>query len=103
MNIRIVFTLDARAQLIELDAWWRQNRQAAASRVDDESTRLQTLMRANPEIGRIYQLRGYKHVRWLRLHATPYRLFYQHEPGSELITIVAFWSSAHPAGPPLPR
>ncbi|MCC6810661.1 MAG: type II toxin-antitoxin system RelE/ParE family toxin [Deltaproteobacteria bacterium] len=103
MSVRIVFAVEAKVQLLELDTWWRENRQAAASRVDDEVTRLVALLRKTPDIGAPYRRRGQKHVRWLHLNGTPYKLYYRHEPGADLVTIAAVWSGVRRFGPPLPR
>ncbi len=103
MTFRVEISPDANAQLDALNAWWRDNRPAAKNRVLEEMRRLETLLTSSAQIVTIYRRRGFKHVRWLRLRTTPYRLFYRYEPGTDLIAIVAIWSSAHKAGPPLPR
>ncbi|MCC6810670.1 MAG: type II toxin-antitoxin system RelE/ParE family toxin [Deltaproteobacteria bacterium] len=102
MTVRIVFVADAKAQLLALDTWWRENRQAAADRVDDEAARLVALLRKTPDLGAPYRRRGQKHVRSLHLNGTPYKLYYRHEPGSDLVTILAVWSAVRRFGPPLP-
>ena len=103
MNIRVEISTDANKQLDALDAWWRENRPAAENRVMEEMRRLEVLLATTPDIGTPYRKRGHKNIRWLRLHTTPYKLYYRHAPGTELVTVVAIWSSTRKAVPPMPR
>ena len=102
MTIRIDVEPDAREQLDELDVWWREHRPAAASVVTDELHRIVALLRENPEIGVPYTNGGSKNIRWLRLKKTPYKVYYHHEPGTNLVSIIYAWSGMRGDPPALP-
>ena len=103
MTLRIEIEPQATAQLDELDLWWREHRPASRTSVLDEFERALGVLREQPGVGAPYTRGGARNVRWLRLRGTPYRLFYLHEPGSEVLSVVAVWSSVRRAGPPLSR
>lgn len=103
MKIQIVLEPDAEVELDALDAWWREHRRAVASQVADEFSRALDVLRATPEIGRPYNRGGVRNIRWLLMRKTPYKLFYHYEPGSDVVTIVAAWSSARKRGPRLKK
>ena len=101
MSVRVETLPEADALIDELDSWWRKNRPAAASQVLDEVNRTIALLSERPEIGVPYKRRGVKNVRWVRLHKTPYKLYYHYEPGGEVVSVLSVWSGMRRKGPPL--
>jgi plasmid stabilization system protein ParE len=101
MTLRVEIEPTAELQLLDLDAWWRECRPAARSRVTDEYARLLAMLAERPEVGAPYRHKDVRNVRWLRMKGTPYLVYYHHESGSDLVTIVAVWSGMRGEGPPL--
>jgi len=101
MTIRFKIEPEAEAQFETLDSWWRNNREAATTQLADELTRIKLMLAAQPEIGKLSKQRGMRNTRWVPLHKTPYLLYYHHEPGSDLVTILSFWSAMKKRGPKL--
>jgi plasmid stabilization system protein ParE len=73
VKIRIDIAEEAERQFQHLDAWWRQNRQAAADQVADEFERIRKLLAEQPEIGTPFLRGGNRNIRWIPLRKTPYK------------------------------
>jgi plasmid stabilization system protein ParE len=101
MTVRVKIEPEAFDQIDELDRCWREHRPAAASQVVDELARVVAALEQTPEIGALYRRRDIRNVRWLRLRKTPYLAYYEYEPGSDVVRIVAVWSGARGRGPEL--
>ena len=101
MSVRVEIQPTAQRELLALDAWWQEHRAAAASRVVDEYTRLIALLAETPMMGKLYRRKGVRNVRCMRLMGTPYKVYYHHASGSDLVTIVSLWSSMRGKGPPI--
>lgn len=99
MKLRIEIEPQAIAQLDELDMWWREHRPESRTSVLDELEHALAALREQPDIGALYTRGGVHNVRLLRLHGTPYLLYYHHEPGGDLLSVVAVWSGMRGVGP----
>jgi plasmid stabilization system protein ParE len=103
MTVRVEFAEDAIEQADDLDWWWSRNRPEASRQVPSELARIAELLSEQPELGKVYEKRGVKNVRWVPMHKMPYKVYYRYEPGDDVVSIVAVWSGALPKGPPLPK
>ncbi len=101
MSVRVVTQPEADEQILALDAWWREHRPAAAFQVVDELARLVEELSEHPELGSPYETKGLSSIRRVRLRKTPYLLYYHHEPGSDLVTLLSLWSGVVKHGPSL--
>jgi plasmid stabilization system protein ParE len=101
MSIRIEILPEASQQLEHLDDWWRAHRPAAPSLVIEELERILGVLADTPEIGIPYRRGGMRHLRRLRLCRTPYQIYYQYLPGSDVVSIVAAWSAVRRRRPPI--
>jgi hypothetical protein len=99
MILRIEIEPQAMAQLDELDVWWREHRSDSRTVVLDEFEAALDTLREQPDIGVPYERGDVRNVRSLRLRGTPYRLFYHHEPGADLLSVVAVWIPMRGVGP----
>jgi len=99
MKIRVEIDEEAQEQFANLDRWWRSNREAAAAELADAVAHMVQLLATTPEMGKRRLQRGVKNVRWVPLQKTPYLLYYRHEPGSDLVTVISFWSAMKKRGP----
>jgi plasmid stabilization system protein ParE len=101
MKLRVDIEPAAELQLLDLDAWWREHRAGVGARVTEEYARIISVLSESPELGKSYAHRGAHNIRRMRMHGTPYRLYYHHERGTDVATIVAVWSGTREEGPPL--
>jgi len=91
----------AKAQISELDSWWRQNRLKAPNAVREELERFSALITFHPTIGaraRNVKLPGVRRIFIERLH---YHLYYRVFGFPEYIEIVAVWGSRRGTPPPI--
>ena len=101
MTTTIRFDPEALFQLDELDTWWRFNRRSAANQVTDEVERICAVLEETPDLGTPYPHETVADVRVMRLHKTPYRLYYKHDQDTDEIIVLALWSTMRKHGPPL--
>ena len=99
MSYDVKVAPQARSQLLELHAWWVENRPAAATLVVDEFERLEHLLADSPNTGSVFERRKGKDVRRLRLRGTPYHLYYVVDEGNQAVLIAAVWSAMRSKGP----
>jgi len=91
----------ARAQISELDSWWRLNRLKAPNAVREELERFSALIAFHPGIGvpaRNLKLPGVRRLLIERLH---YHIYYRVIGLPEYIEIVAVWGSRRGTPPPV--
>jgi plasmid stabilization system protein ParE len=100
MKLRIEVEPQATRQLDELDLWWREHRPDSRVSVLDEFESALEALREQPDLGAPYERGGVRNVRSLRLHDTPYKLYYHHEPGGEVLSVISVWSAMRGSGPP---
>ena len=99
MNPPVRITLEAEAQIREIDNWWRRNRSAAPDLFLDElSTGFDIIGRA-PMIGRLYRRSPITGTHRLLLRETRYHIYYI-SIGSE-VRVLAVWHARRGVGPPL--
>ena len=99
MNPALRVTPQADSQIQLIDRWWRANRSAAADLFIDELEAAFELIRAAPEIGRLYRRGTGRQVRRVLLSGTRYHVYYS--PGIADIWILAVWHAQRSVGPPL--
>jgi len=101
MSVRVEIEPTAKRELLALDAWWQEQRPSAANRVMDEYERILLLLSDAPQVGSPHRGKGVHDVRRIHMRGTPYIVFYHHEPGTSLATIVSVWSSMRKKAPTL--
>jgi plasmid stabilization system protein ParE len=101
MTFRVDVEPSASLQLDELDLWWREHRPDSTASVLDEFEEVIDLLETQPGVGVPYERKGMRDVRWVRLRGTPYKVYYHHEAGGDVVSIVAVWSGQRGVGPPL--
>ncbi len=95
--MKVELSAKARAQVREIDAWWRENRQAAPDLFTDELDRALFALEETPALGVRYAPRP--SVRRLLLKRSGYHVYAQEEP--ERVFVVAVWSVFRRRGPRL--
>ena len=103
MTVRIEVEPQAIAQLDELDAWWRGHRPDSRTSVLDEFGHAIAALREQPGTGVPHERGAVRDVRWVRLRGTPYKVYYHHEPGGEVLSVVAVWSGMRGVGPSMDK
>jgi plasmid stabilization system protein ParE len=91
----------AQAQLDEIVAWWKTNRQAAPMLVVDEFEAAAQRLSTAPLSGAIYRQMVFPLVRRLLLPRSRYHIYYEVHEMTGLVEIVAFWHAARQRGPHL--
>jgi plasmid stabilization system protein ParE len=89
----------AQAQVDEVAAWWKVNRQAASMLVVDEFEAAYERLTMAPLSGAIYRQTTFRSVRRLLLPRIRYHIYYEVHEASGLVRIVAFWHAARRRGP----
>lgn len=98
VQITIVYTPDASAQVIETNLWWVQNK-ASKFAFDDELENALTLLEQNPNLGKYRKHKVYKNLRKLILSEIGYALYYNYDEPNGEILICAVWSGKRKRGP----
>jgi plasmid stabilization system protein ParE len=97
--LRVEFTDDAREQVRDASAWWRENRRAAPALFEAELATAVALLQTGPLLARVFDEVGGKLVRRARLPRTRYALYFTvHD---DLVTVHALWHGSRGSGPPL--
>jgi plasmid stabilization system protein ParE len=89
----------AQAQVDEVAAWWKINRQAAPMLVVDEFEATAERLTIAPLSGAIYRQTTFRSVRRLLLPRIRYHIYYEVNETTGLVRIVAFWHAARRRGP----
>jgi len=95
--VKVELSAEARAQVREIDAWWREHRQAAPNLFSDEVERALLALEQTPALGVRYAPNP--KVRRLLLKRTGYHVYAREEP--ERVYVVAVWSVFRRRGPHL--
>lgn len=101
MSFRVELSPQARAQIAAINLWWVENRPAAPTLVAAEFEAAIQQLTTSPESGRLHDRRKRVHVRRVLMPRSRYHLYYEVEPASRLVTILAVWHVSRGQGPEL--
>ena len=96
--MKVELSDEADAQVAEIDAWWRMNREKAPGLFTDELEKALDDLGSTPSLGVVYR-RGDPAVRRLLLERTHYYLYFIEQ--ADRIYVVAVWSCFRGRGPRL--
>lgn len=96
--MKVELSDEARAQVHEIDAWWRENRSAAPDLFANELAQVLTRLEDEPTLGTSYKA-GRNKVRRLLLRRTHYHLYFVEQAGG--LFVVAVWSAYRGRAPKL--
>ena len=91
----------ARRQIRKLSTWWRKNRTAAPTAVQDEITRVFSLILNHPQIGPPALDVDVPNVRRIHLSRIKHYLYYRVLESESIIEVLAMWSDSRGEGPPI--
>jgi plasmid stabilization system protein ParE len=91
----------ARQQVRKLNRWWRRNRGAAPTAVQEELTRAFRLILNQPRIGPPALDVDVPDVRRIHLSRIGHYLYYRVLEADGVIEILAVWSDSRGKGPPV--
>ena len=97
--ILVDITDKASLQLHELASWWARHRADSRHQVFEEFERVIARLEENPDSGTPDQ--DIDEIQWLQLEGTPYKIYYDYQPESEIVTIHAVWSGMRGKKPPV--
>jgi plasmid stabilization system protein ParE len=89
----------AQAQIDEVAAWWKTNRQTAPMLVVDEFEAATERLTVAPLSGAVYRRTTFRSVRRLLLPRIRYHIYYEVFDATGLVRIVVFWHAARRRGP----
>ena len=95
--MKVELSVEARAQVERIDAWWRKNRQAAPDLFTDELEQALLALAETPALGVRYPPKP--NVRRLLLKRSHYHLYVAPEPTR--VYVVAVWNAYRGRGPRL--
>ncbi len=99
MARRIIVALQAEAHIRAIDAWWRDNREAAPDLFAQELAEAFSAIEVAPEAGSRYPHPQLKGIRRIHLGGTRHHVYYL--VGSEALVVLAVWGSVKGSGPDL--
>lgn len=99
MTLPVRTAPEADAQILEIDGWWRSNRNASPNLFLDELTAALDIVGDAPYFGRLYQQSPIPGTRRVLLKGTRYHVYYV--PSANEIRVLAVWHARRGAGPPL--
>jgi plasmid stabilization system protein ParE len=103
--VTILFRIDVghvvRRQVKKLNRWWRKNRTAAPTAVQDELTRAFRLIFNQPQIGSPAFDVDLPEVRRIHLSRISHYLYYRVLEPEGIIEVLAVWSDSRGGGPPI--
>lgn len=91
----------ARRQVRKLNAWWRKNRTAAPTAVQEELTRVFNLILNQPRIGPPALDVDLPNVRRIHLSRIKHYLYYRVLESEGVIEVLAVWSDSRAEVPPI--
>lgn len=91
---------EARADMLRIDTWWRENRPYAPDLFGEEIITVLELLATAPEAGETYRKIGGEAVRRTLLPKT--RHYAYHHVQQDEVIVLAVWSTLRGEGPPLP-
>lgn len=89
MNVEL--SAEARAQVLEVDAWWRENRRSAPDLFVEELAETLLVLEAKPMLGAPYRVRDKESVRRVLLRRSHHHLYFVEE--SDRLYVLAVWSA----------
>jgi plasmid stabilization system protein ParE len=92
-------TPEADVQILEIDGWWRSNRDASPNLFLEELTTAFDAVGGAPYLGRLYRRSPIPGTRRVLLKGTRYHVYYV--PSATEIRVLAVWHARRGAGPPL--
>ncbi|MCK5687697.1 type II toxin-antitoxin system RelE/ParE family toxin [Myxococcota bacterium] len=101
MTLKYEITSLAEEQLWDLALWWSESRPDARSGVIEVFEERLSQILENPNMGTPEKSYESSHVRWVQLRPLPYKVYYQHLPGSDILRVLTVWSGARGQDPPL--
>jgi plasmid stabilization system protein ParE len=99
VSLPVLTTPEADRQILEIDDWWRTNRQSSPDLFVEELTTIFELLSDAPSIGRSYRQSPVPNTRRVLLKGTRYHVYYV--SGTTEIRVLAVWHARRGAGPPL--
>jgi plasmid stabilization system protein ParE len=99
LNLPVRTTPEADAHIRDIDDWWRTNRCAALDLFLDELAGSFDMIRAAPQIGRLYRRSPVPGTHRLLLTLSRYHVYYVPRPAD--IMVLAVWHARRGVGPPL--
>jgi plasmid stabilization system protein ParE len=96
--LRVEFSEEARAQVREIDAWWRSNLPRAPDLFERELGHAIAVLEQTPTLGTRYEGAS-KSVRRLLLRHSHYHLYFEEQVGQ--LFVLAVWSAHRGRGPKL--
>ena len=99
--MRVELAPRARAQVRQIDAWWKTNRLAAPTLFSDELVRLLERLAEGMSPGVNYPFGGGFEVRRVMLARSRYHVYYSIERDAELVKVRAVWHAVRGRGPSL--
>ena len=98
MSKPVVTTPKADAQILEIDAWWRDNRDRAPDLFEQELSLAFRMLSTEPGVGKRYPHPGAE-VRRLLLRSTRNHVYYVEQ--DDRVVVVAVWGAIKGSGPDL--
>lgn len=98
MSVRTTAVADE--QIVAIDDWWREHRQASPDLFTDELADTFALPAAAPQLGRPYGATDVPGARRVLMRATRFHVYYVPE-GDEDVVVLAVWSAVRGRGPRL--
>lgn len=99
MTAQVRTTPEADADILRIDAWWREHRHVSRDLFSAEIRDTFAVLAASPNLGHRHAHRRIRGVRRLLLRATRYHLYYLFDGG--VVTVLAVWSCLRRRGPSL--
>lgn|SRR5689334_14648639 len=100
MDKPVFTTPHADLQILEIDAWWRENRDKAPDLFEEELALAFRMLATAPGVGKRYPHPRAK-VRRVILHSTRNHVYYVEE--EHRVVVVAVWGAIKGTGPDLSR
>lgn len=97
MRKPVLTTPVAELQILEMDAWWRENRDKAPDLFEEELDLALALLADSPGIGKRYP--GHRGVRRVLLRSTRNHVYYVEK--DDCVLVLAVWGAVRGAGPDL--
>jgi hypothetical protein len=99
--VRFVITPKVRRQVERARAWWERHREKAPGPFAEELAEAENHLRAAPESGELWRIRGKRTIRRWLLRKTAQHLYYVYSPEHDEILVLALWGARRGRGPRL--
>lgn len=101
MTVEVRTTLEADAQIREIDDWWRTNRTASPDLFLNELAAAFDILASAPKIGRLYRKSPVANTRRLLLKESRYHLYYV--SSSTEVRVLSVWHAQRGKSPRLSK